>query len=75
MSEKVYKKLSAWFECPSHLGHQKLVVLHMLEKLNGYHAIEIGWFKVVNHHIPCNDDEVCEAFRLRLTVNVLLLRP
>ena len=75
MSENVYKNLSAWFECPSHLGHQKFVVLHVFEKLNGSYAVEDALFKVVIHYIPCDNDEVRETFRLGLAVNILLLRP
>lgn len=75
MSENVYKKLSAWFECPSHLGHQKLVVFHMLKELNGSYAVKTGLFKFVIHYIPCNDDDVRKTFRLGLAVNVLFLGP
>ena len=51
MREDVQEELPPWHKRMRDLDHKTLVVLHMLEELDGEDTVVRGWFEVVVHDV------------------------
>ena len=74
MVKNVQEELPLWLECPGNLCHEKLIVLHVLEKLNRHHPIERICLKLIIDDVSRNDLDVFESLCFRLLIYVCLLR-
>lgn len=75
MREYVNEELSLRLQSASDLSHEKLVVLHVLEKLHRQDAVIGIWLKFVVYNIPRNHPEIAESLQCSLVVNIYFLRP
>lgn len=73
MRKDMQKQLAPRSQSSRHLRHQKLVVLHVLKKLNRHNPVKTSRLKLMINNIPCDNGYVCQAFAARLTVDILLL--
>lgn len=75
VAEDMHEELSSWLQRPCYLTHEELIVLHMLEHLDGNNPIERIWFELVVHDVTCDCIEIAETLGRGLPIDILLLKP
>lgn len=75
MCEDVNEKLAFGFERPCDLGHEELVVLHMLEELDRDHPIECPRLELISDHVSGDDIQIGESPLGCFSFDISALRP
>lgn len=76
VGEYVDEQFPTWFEQRGYLGHEQLVVLHVLEQLDGDDSIEVAeQWKFIVDNVTSDHREIGQTFGSRLRIDIRLLRP